>query len=227
MPYLDFEWPLDRLGCNEALFEDGGLEPYVTELVEAVSVKLRDCLEKSIYACLWRGCTCPLRLQIKVGCWNTDVHSQDSDPESDHPEDASWETLRPCKIIELRGLLGHVPLPSPGRVSQMSCHSSDSEEVVSVASEHGPEPNRIETAPQGIQPDEIIMQALENEIGELEDVMRGPEPIPTETGIESAPQEFQPDESFMQALENEIGQLEDVVAELPRFSDVVASLLED
>ena len=82
------------------------MEPYVTELLEAVSVKLRDCLEKSIMSCSTRGCTCPLRLQIKVGCWNSDVHGQDSDPESDHPEDISWETPRPCKIIELRGLLG-------------------------------------------------------------------------------------------------------------------------
>jgi hypothetical protein len=106
MPYLDFEWPLDKLGVEDELFEEGGLEPYVTELLQEVSVKLRSCLEQRIMSCLSRGCTCPLRLQIKVGCWNLDCQSQDSDPESDHPDDVQWEALGPCKIIELRARLG-------------------------------------------------------------------------------------------------------------------------
>ena len=167
MPYLDFEWPLDKLGCSEKLFEDGGLEPYVTELLEAVSVKLRDCLEKSIMACLWRGCTCPLRLQIKVGCWNSDVHGQDSDPESDHPEDISWETLRPCKIIELRGLLGQFENRSP---SVISCQSSE-EASAPMSIEHGPEPNGIVSVPQGCQ-------RMSSALWE-----HGPQPIPDRKSV--------------------------------------------
>ena len=204
MPYLDFEWPLDKLGCSDKLFEDGGLEPYVTELLEAVSVKLRDCLEKSIMSCLTRGCTCPLRLQIKVGCWNSDVHGQDSDPESDHPEDISWETLRPCKIIELRGLLGQFENRSP---SVISCQSSE-EASAPMSIEHGPEPNGIESAPQGFQQWSSVLWE------------HGPEPLPIEDGIESASQGFQPDSSMLLSIEEEL----ELDQKRRRFSDVMASI---
>ncbi len=89
--------------------------------------------------------------------------------------------------------------------------------------EHGPEPNGIESAPQGFQPDDTELLAMEEELvngqrQRFSDVIEhGPEPIPIENGIESAPQGFQPDESMLLAMEEELGQRQ-------RFSDVMASL---
>ncbi len=74
--------------------------------------------------------------------------------------------------------------------------------------EHGPEPNGIESAPQGFQ-------RLSSGLWE-----HRPQPLPIEDGIESASQGFQPDSSMLLSIEEEL----ELDQKRRRFSDVMASI---
>lgn len=163
MPYVDFPWPLDKLPTDEQLFEPGGLDPYIDELLDEVVPRLRRCIEQRILSCLERACTCPLRLQIKVGCWNTEAHGQDEDPDSDHPEDVAWEPQQSFKLIELRAMLG-----SPDDV--ISCGSGSSaaaEPPAQAPAAEAPAQAQAAEAPAGAGDgnlDDSLMRTLEMEL---------------------------------------------------------------
>ena len=209
MPFLDFEWPLDKLEINEQLLEEGGLEPYVAELVAAASVKLKRCLEQRIRSCLSRGCICPLRLQIKVGCWSSEPHSQDSDPESDHPDDIAWSPQSTCKIVELRARLGQ-----PGGDDSSDFASTEKDFAATEAgAEEAPKTPQLEVEAENLEENAHQEAALE--------APRAPQ--------ESVP--FVANESMMESIERSLWWSTPPASPEPptqrSFAEVLASLEDE
>ena len=56
MPYVDFQWPMDKIPMTEGMLDGEGFEPYVSGLVEDISEKLRHCIHHRILSCFRRGC---------------------------------------------------------------------------------------------------------------------------------------------------------------------------
>ncbi len=56
MPCVDFWWP--RIPITEAMFEEDGLEPYLSDLVQEISVKLKRCIRHRMLSCFSRACVC-------------------------------------------------------------------------------------------------------------------------------------------------------------------------